>query len=186
VPDGPVPWAGAAPAGGPPDWTTSRRAVLAVLGSILVAGCRPSRRPPVAAAGPPVRDAAALDSARADEQALLSLYDATLAVHAALSPQLGPVREHHQRHLDALPPDQARPMSGASTGAVPTGGNAPSGPAPVVPADPLAAVRALVDAENAAARGRAADCLGAARGLAGLLASIAASEAAHAVALARR
>ncbi|MDQ6649447.1 MAG: ferritin-like domain-containing protein [Actinomycetota bacterium] len=166
----------------------SRRGLLVALsaGAGSLVACR--RQPHVAARPPAARpdpDAGPAETARADEQALLALYDATLATHPVLSAQLTPIREHHQRHLQALPATGAGP-SPSATAQSPFPAPVPSPGAPVVRPDPVAAVRALVEAENAAALRRAADCLVVARALAGVLASIAASEAAHAVALTRR
>ena len=171
-----------------PTTTTSRRGLLGALGTVAVApllsGCGPKRRTPVSAPVPkPDPDAGPVEAARADEQMLLGLYDATVAAYPVLAGQLTPLREHHQRHLQALPTPRPAPSaagSAASPGGTPT-------PAPAVGRpDPAAAIRVLVVAETAAATRRATDCLTVARPLAALLASVAASEAAHAVALGRR
>ncbi|GAC1332748.1 MAG: hypothetical protein NVSMB13_21500 [Mycobacteriales bacterium] len=180
MPEGRVPRARLAQTGA----TASRRGFLGALGTVavtpLLAGCGPKRRTPESAPAPrPEPDAGPVEAARADEQMLLALYDATLAAYPVLAGQLTPLREHHQRHLQALPPPRPLP-SAVAPAASPT-------PAPAVGRpDPAAAIRVLIDAENAAATRRATDCLAVARPLAGLLASLAASEASHAVALGRR
>lgn len=150
-----------------------RRAVLALPALGVLAGCiLPARRPAVRRAGrmaAPDPDAAITAVARAGELALLDRYDATLARHPELGPALLAVRDQHAAHLAALPAARSR--------------GRPSPPAVAVPADGAAALRALVAAERTAAGARATECLTASTRLAPLLASIGASEAAHAVAL---
>lgn len=144
----------------------SRRAVLGVAVLALVGGCRSKRRPVPARTDP---DLALSASVRADEAGLIASYDTAMLAFPALAPALVPLREQHEEHLVALQPRGSRPPASA--------------PPPAAPADPTAAVRSLVATERAAAAARIADCLAASSRLAPLLASIGASEAAHAAAL---
>lgn len=171
----------------------TRRRVLAAGPVVLLAvsglgGCTlgsPDRE----AAGPtptatPVDPDDALRAAAAErERALLREYDAVLLALPELSARLAPLRGHHDEHLTALlgpPPSPSATSSPAPTGSPPVS----PVPAAPVPADVPAAVARLVAAERAAAEAHARDCLAASRGLAGVLASLSASELSHPVALA--
>lgn len=108
------------------------------------------------------------------EQALLALHAAVTAAHPALADRLAPLTAHHSEHLAALTADGPLPYGGRPPDDDPT---APLGD---VPGDPAAALTVVRDAERAASELRVTDCLRAAGpGLAAVLASIAASEAAH-------
>lgn len=148
----------------------SRRTVLGLAAGALVSGCLPGGH----RADPPVRpdpDVGLAASIRTDELGLIAAYDAAILTFPALAPMLAPVRKQHQEHLAALRPPG--PQS-----------NSPMAVQQATTSNPAAALRSLVAAERAAAAARVADCLAASPRLAPLLASIGASEAAHASALA--
>jgi hypothetical protein len=160
--------------------TLTRRRVLAGFVAALVTagvgGCsdRGSPRPPSPAPSPPPDpDAGLRASVVADKQALLERYAATVRRHPRLAGRLGPLRADHAAHLAAL---------GGRPGPAATGPAAPT--VRPVPADPGAAVRALEQAEQAAAARRIAQCVRAVDGeLAALIASLGACEAVHATML---
>jgi len=106
-------------------------------------------------------DVALRADAVARERLLIARYDA-----AVPTPAVASIRAEHEQHLAAL---------GAR---LPSASPAPSGPA--APAVPVAA---LVSAERAAAAEHVAAALQASPALAAVLASLAASEASHPVAL---
>lgn len=135
----------------------SRRALLGLAAALPLAACTSDDGPPPA----PDPDDLLRDAAVARERALLAMYDG----QTALSPALAGVRAEHAEHLAAL--------LGAATTAEPSA--APSAPV---------AVAALVAAEREAAAAHGSAALEASRELAGVLASLAASEASHAVVLA--
>lgn len=147
----------------------TRRAVLGLGAGALLSGCLRSKRRGKPA-GRPDPDAALATSVRSAEVGLIAAYDAAVRSFPALSGALGPLRTEHEQHLRALP------------------GAGPSGAPPPLPEtalpDPTGALRSLLAAERSAAAARVADCLTASSRLAPLLASIGASEAAHAAALA--
>lgn len=147
----------------------SRRGVLGLSAGALLSGCLPGKhradRPL-----PPDPDLVVTASVRTDELALVAAYDAAIDTFPALAPTLAPMRQHHQDHLAALPPD-ARSGSPRAVQRATT-------------SDQAAVLRSLVAGERAAAATRIADCLSASVRLAPLLASIGASEAAHASVLA--
>ncbi|MFI5957001.1 hypothetical protein [Cryptosporangium sp. NPDC051539] len=170
----------------------SRRSVL--LGGLLatgaLAGCDivdPGPAVPAIAADP-------LEALVTQKQTLLDLYQATLTAHADLADRLGPLRDAHRAHRDALLELLDARRRGALARATPPvpGPSAPAS-APAVSPDPDAALVALRKAEKTAtARSRMA-CLAAAPGTgdaAGpaervtVLGCISAAEASHAVALA--
>jgi hypothetical protein len=127
------------------------------------------------------------ESARRAEEALLALHAATVARHPDLVAALAPATGHHRRHLDALTPATGR----RATAATDPGRTAPTPttttPAPAVPDDPDAALAAVRDAESHAAAERLLDCVASTdAGLAAVLASVGAAEAAHAALLAGR
>jgi hypothetical protein len=146
--------------------TPSRRALLqatALVPALLTetAACT-SHRPAHAVVDP---DVAVRAAAVAREVELLSAYDEALAAAApGASAELAAVRADHEAHLAALgaPSPAASPSASAQ-----------------VPASP----GALAARERSAAAAHAADALRASRPLAALLASMAASEASHLVAL---
>jgi hypothetical protein len=126
----------------------------------------------------PDPDAGVRESARRAEEALIALHAATVVRHPGLGPTLAPATGHHRRHLDALAGTTRRP---AASGTGPTTTTTPPG----VPDDPAAALTAVRDAEADAAAERLLDCLASTDpGLAAVLASVGAAEAAHAALLA--
>lgn len=170
--------------GGVEDFTPviARRRLLhagavALLG--LGTGCRASGPAPPRPAGDP--DVALRARIGAQEGRLIAAYDATMVRYPKLRAALAPVRADHAAHLVAV---SDRPSAGGSaTAPSPTG--SPDGTAKPwpVPSSAERAVRALVAAERGAAAARAADCRGAELDLAGLVASIGGSAAAHAAVL---
>jgi hypothetical protein len=163
----------------------SRRSVLRAglaLPLPLLAGCTdpgPPAPPP-----PPDPDIALHDAAVAREQELLAAYDAGLLAAPGLAPRLAPLRAQHAEHLavletaDPAPPPSAAPSASASPTA------APSVPAPpAAPADPAIVLAELVVLENDAGAAHADAAVEASRELAPVLATLAASEASHRVAL---
>jgi hypothetical protein len=141
----------------------SRRQLLqgAVLLPALAACSSPPGRPAASDPDVPLR-AAAVDR----ERTLLAQYDAAASSSPPLAARVAVVREEHARHLAAL------------LGQAPTASPATS------PAAAAPTLAQLVAAEHAAATAHAAGAVSASRPLAGLLASLAASEASHPVALA--
>lgn len=135
-----------------------------------------------AATPPPVDpDDALRDAAASRERSLLREYDAVLLALPELAERLVPLRGHHAEHLLALVGPPATPGASATATATPSAAAAPAVP---VPADAAAALARLRAVEAAAGDGHALDCLSASRRLAGLLASLSASEHSHLVALA--
>ncbi|SEB48950.1 hypothetical protein SAMN05428945_0044 [Streptomyces sp. 2224.1] len=126
-----------------------------------------------------------------DSTALLARYDATLAAHPALEPQLRPLRSEVARHAEAFTGERAAPSPGggaddgpARDAGAPASGPAPQGSrrpsAPQAPRDQRAARTALAEAERKLADVRAKALTTAPPELARLLASVAAAGAAHA------
>lgn len=126
-----------------------------------------------------------------DSTALLARYDATLAAHPALEPQLRPLRSEVARHAEAFTGERAAPSPGGgagddpardagapASGPAPHGSRRPSGPQ--VPRDERVARTALADAERKLADVRTKALAAAPPELARLLASVAAAGAAHA------
>lgn len=140
----------------------SRRAVLAAGTLGLAVACTESPPRVVSA------DERRMQDAAVREEALIQLYDATLAAFPALAPVLTPLREDHVQHRKAL---------GASV--TPTGTAAPA----LVAKTPAEARRRLAALESATAGAHADTALVCARGLAPLFASLAACETAHLVVL---
>jgi hypothetical protein len=151
----------------------TRRAVLGGAALTALAGCTSVAPAAAPRPGPEVR---LLEGAIQGEAALIALYDAVLAAHQDLRGRLGPLRDHHARHLAVL---RRQYVPGTVT-ASPT----PPPPAPPAPAGESRALRALWAAERRAAAARADEVRRAAPGLAQLLASIGACEAGHAQVLA--
>jgi hypothetical protein len=128
------------------------------------------------AAPVPDRTTEAIAALWAGEQALVARYRQVHARFPALRPVLRGALADHVAHTDAL-----RAVLGPSTASP-----APSGPRPSVApvaATPAAALADLAGAERAAAAAATAACLLAGGDTAALLASVAACEASHLVAL---
>ena len=160
----------------------TRRMMLAMTasGTLALAGCKGiAALGPVPGIGPGVR---ALDRAIRGEELIIASYQAAIT---ALAGKAGPsaiasgVLAEHQRHLSALRSRLVLPPRLAT---------ASPAPSPVPPALPPGAHRvlaALAGAERAASARLLNELLLAPPPLAQLMASIAASEAAHAVILAQ-
>ena len=141
-----------------------RRLLQAALLSPVVAACTSK------VADRPVRvdpDVAIRAAAIARERDLLARYAGVGDVPPSVARRLAGIRAEHEQHLAALVPPA--PSPGASA----------LGPAVIA----TASTRELVTAERLAAAGHAAAALAASRPLAVLLASLAGSEASHAVVL---
>ena len=141
---------------------------------------------PVAAAGckgvgglgtppKPLPDVAVLQHAISAEQLMVARYRAVLAAAPSLARSLNPLLTEHEAHLARL---KSRLVPGAATA------KPPSQPRPKPPPSASAAVGYLTDAEHAAATSLISRIDVVSPSLAQLLASIAASEATHAAALA--
>ena len=141
-------------------------------------GGAPVPSDPPSSAPVPDPDAGVRESARWAEETLVLLHAATVARHPGLGAALAPATGHHRVHLDALGGTAPRP-------AVTTTGPTTTTPPPGVPDDQAAALAAVREAEADAAAERLLDCLASTDpGLAALLASVGAAEAAHAALLA--
>lgn len=170
---------------------TRRRTLLAgaaLGGAALLVGCSEDPDPSLAehsSAAERLRERSARDSKQ-----LLARYDATLGAHPDLETRLRPLRDEVSRHARAFRDDAAAPSptatpsdaparnadalsSGASPSASPSSG-------PDVPKDGKAARTALADAERELSDTRTKALKSAPPELARLLASVAASGAAHA------
>jgi hypothetical protein len=160
----------------------SRRALLCAAAVLPLAGCTSEPEPPP----PPDPDDILRDEAAARERALLEEYDAVLLVLPTLAPRLMPLRAEHVAHLAALTgpePSGAEP-SGAASAATSPVASATAVPAVPPPATAAAALAGLMAAEREASAAHSEAALAASRELAGLLASLSASEQSHPVALA--
>ncbi|MEU3037898.1 hypothetical protein [Streptomyces griseoaurantiacus] len=169
-----------------------RRTLFAsAAGAVLLAGCSAD---PGGSGG---RGASAEERARAgaarDSERLVARYDAVGAAHPGLVARLRPLRAEAVRHAKAFGgsvPATGSPSAPDSATSPPSATDAPSGsssgaPAargtvPAVPADPVAALAALADAEKTLADRRTAALAGLPGETARLLASVAAAGAAHA------
>ena len=141
-------------------------------------GGAPAPSDPPSPAPVPDPDAGGRESARREEEALVALHAATVARHGGLNSALAPATGHHRVHLDALAGTTAPRPAVTATGPTTT-------PPPGVPDDQAAALAAVREAEADAAAERLLDCLASTdQGLAAVLASIGAAEAAHAALLA--
>lgn len=144
-------------------------------GAVLLSGCSDSstdadERPSAAAR---LRARGAQDSGE-----LLGRYDAVLAAHPSLAGRLAPLRAEVKRHEAVFAEGAASPSPAASSGS-PSPSASPSR-TPSVPKDEKDAVRGLAKAERELAKRRGSELLDAPAELARLLASVAASGAAHA------
>jgi hypothetical protein len=160
----------------------SRRRVLAASTVLAPVAALASCGVPNPLAGPPgpSPDVRTLRASISTEQSLVGAYRSALAAYPALSPSLRTFLIQHEDHLNQL---RSRlivpPHVSASPSASPSASTPPSPP----PASASAAVTALGDAERSAAAAQLQRLAAADPSLAQLLASIAASEATHAVAL---
>jgi hypothetical protein len=162
-----------------------RRSLLTAAGAVPLsallaaglAGCTADPPPP-----PPDPDDVLRGEAAARERALLEEYDAVLLVLPALAPRLVPLRAEHAAHLAAL--TGASPSPFATVGRPSPASSAVPPPQVPPPDTAAAALEALVAAERAAASAHGKAALDASPELAGLLASLSASELSHPVALA--
>jgi hypothetical protein len=157
----------------------TRRGVLAAAVSLplLAAGCKG-----VGALGnppPPLPDVAVVRDAIEGETLMISRYNAVLAAVPALAGSLRPLLLQHREHLARL---RARLVDARASS--PPGHQATASPAVAqVPGTPAAARAYLRHAEQAAAAGLLGKLTATPPSLAQLLASIAASEATHALLL---
>lgn len=173
----------------------TRRAVLAGGGALLAAGCLPGEE----RAGPTARDLEVRLRTRiaGEVAALADLYAAVLDRFPEARAELSTLAAEHAAHVAALlgPPAAATPdprspstPAAPATPAGPATPAAPSAPAepapPAVPSTMRLARGLLVQAETRAADRRARQAGDARPGLARLLASISACNAAHAALLA--
>lgn len=158
----------------------SRRAVL-IAGALLpVAACTGGgdHQPEPAPVDP---DVALREGAAARERTLLTHYDVTMLAESGQAARLAPLRAEHAAHLVAL----GFPVPAGSSGV--TGPPTVGSPAPAPPPATLSTAPSrlqLAQAERDTAAAHTRDALAASRALAGVLASLAASEASHPVALA--
>jgi hypothetical protein len=144
----------------------------AAAGGALVALIRPD-----AVSGHPPGAPDWLPAALAREQQLVHGIDAAIRADPTLGVRLTPLRADHTAHLQLLQGLSSR------YGPTPAGGSGSSATRPTPTPTPTG-VAGVLRAELAASRATAAAVLTAAGGDAGLLASIAACEATHAVVLA--
>lgn len=151
------------------DRRISRRALLGMSAAVPLAACTRDASPP-----PPDPDDLLRSAAVERERALLREYEAVLLVLPDLAVRLTPLMAEHAEHLLSLTRATATPSAAAS------GDPVPQVPPPATAA---AALSGLVTAERAAATAHATAALEASRELAGLLASLSASEASHPVVL---
>lgn len=149
----------------------TRRTLLGAALVVPLAACSPSGdRPPGPCGTEAVDPDVALRTAALDrETALLASYDLALAAFPRFAAQLGPIRAEHAAHLAALQEPAAL--------ITPTPAGSPVGATPTI--------GTLVAAERAAAQAHAVGARTASPALAQVLASLAASEASHEIALAR-
>jgi hypothetical protein len=176
----------------------SRRAVLggalAGLAAPVLAACTPSNPFVPAPPAPVPPDVVAADRAAERERELLAAYDAAMLLAPQLADRLLPVRGEHAAHLAALgrpevpavPAVPASPAGDPTAAATPTASPSPAPPAvpaPPLPADPAALLVALAELERRAATAHGAAAVRAGLGVGAVLASVAASEASHVVAL---
>ena len=168
----------------PASLPTRRAVLLAVPAAVALAALSSCSSGHDAPAPPPAAepDVALRAAAVARERVLIRAYDAALLAVPSLTDRLLVLRAEHHTHLTAL---GAAPGSPAASPAAP--GPALLLPSPLpLPAPGVATARlaGLRSAERVAGSGHTADLRTASAGLAVVLATLAASEAAHEVALA--
>ncbi len=159
-------------------YEATRRGLLVAAATLplVASGCKG-----IGALGTPPRplpDVAVLREAIAGEDVMISRYTAVLAAAPALAGSLDPLLRQHREHLARL---RARLIDPHATAAASASRSA-SGPAGV-PGTPAAARAYLRGAEHSAAQALLRHLAVASPSLAQLLASIAASEATHALLL---
>lgn len=155
----------------------TRRAVLGGSAAVVLATVTGCTKVGPASAPTPGPEVGLLETVIHDEAALIALYAAVMAAHQSLGDRLRPLRDHHAQHLAVL---ERHYVPGTDSGTVTP---APRPPA-TAPTGQSRALSALRSAERRAAAARADEAGRAAPGLAQLLASIGACEAAHAQVLA--
>jgi len=169
-------------AGGQVAREATRRVVLAAAASLpLVAtGCSKGigglATPPS-----PLPDVTILRDAIAGETLMISRYGAVMKAEPALAGSLRPLLDQHREHLARLRARLIEPHAGGRPEHSPSASASPPGAR--VPGTPAAARAYLRHAEQAAAQTLLAALTAAPPSLAQLLASIAASEASHALLL---
>ncbi|MFE6780000.1 hypothetical protein [Streptomyces sp. NPDC057702] len=165
-----------------------RRSLLALAGGAvgvvgigaLLAGCSDGADDGADSDGRASADESLRAQAARDSLTLLARYDATARAHPDLASRLRPLRGEVARHAEAL--GSSAPSSAPSVSATPSGSSPPR--AVEVPRDPRAALTALATAERRTSDTRTTALAAASPELARLLASVAASGAAHAYLLA--
>ncbi len=167
-----------------------RRSVLAAGAAavpLLAAGCKGVRvlgTPPK-----PSREVGVLDEAISAEQVMIARYRSAVNASPSLAGTLRPLLAQHQAHLAALQARLIVPPGAPATTALATTGPAATGsatPEPASPGTPATTLPALAAAEDAAAATFTTLLAAVSPSLAQLLASVAASEASHAVLLRTR
>ncbi len=167
-----------------------RRSVLAAgaaAAPLLAAGCKG-----VGALGTPPkpsREVGVLREAISAEKVMIARYRSAVAASPALAGTLTPLLGQHQAHLAALRARLIVPAGAPATPepAIPAAGPQPSGGGtPAQRAAPATTLAALAAAEDAAATMLTGLLPAVSSSLAQLLASVAASEASHAVVLRTR
>ena len=160
----------------------SRRRVLAASTVLAPLAAVASCGVPNPLAGPPgpSPDVRTLRASIAAEQSLVDVYRSVLAAHPALSASLHTFLAQHEDHLSQL---RSRLIVPPHVSASPSASPSPSASASPPPASASAAITALGAAERSAAAAQLQRLGTTEPSLAQLLASIAASEATHAVAL---
>ncbi|MER0244461.1 hypothetical protein AAHZ94_21140 [Streptomyces sp. HSW2009] len=185
-----------------------RRSLLAIAGGAvgisgigtLLTGCSDDSRDTAASDGRTSADARLRSEAARASAALLVRYDATISAHPALANRLRPLRGEVARHAAAFgspapsasatapaaPSAAAARPESPKAAASPRAGGATSGAPRTddVPRNPRAALTTLASAERRTADTQLAALTTASPELARLLASVAASSAAHAYLLA--
>ena len=160
----------------------TRRSVLAAAASLPLAAAGCSKG--IGALGtppPPLPDVAIVRDAIDGETFMISRYNAVLTAVPALAGSLRPLLQQHREHLARLRARLIEPHPSSPPEQTPAATTAPAGPQ--APGTPAAAQDYLRLAEQAAASTLLGKISAAPPSLAQLLASIAASEATHALLL---
>jgi hypothetical protein len=151
----------------------SRRVLLAG-GAAALTACSSSGPPQPSAPAPDSPETRLLKGLIAEKERTVALYSSLIAGGAQ---KLVPFRDRHQAHLNEL-----RKHVPAAASASPS---APASPSATATATPKASLSRLRDLERKAAALRTRQLAGVSPGMAQLIASIGACEAAHATALPR-